>query len=143
MEVTFDFSSGDVLIEKVRISIDTSCEILPNLNGGFMALDEPDKIKRSFQSRQKFTTLSAEASLVVDVTAGKIASICILFDEINFFEKSILESKIIRRFEKKYGISVKIRSPSVGEIGNFAWGSAAFWYHHRLGDLSLCFIYND
>lgn len=78
MEITFDFSSGDILIEKVRISIDTSCEVLPNLNGGFIALDEPDKIKRSFQFRRKFTTLSAEASIVVDVAAGKIASICIL-----------------------------------------------------------------
>ena len=108
-----------------------------------MALDEPDQIERSFQSRRKFITLSAAASIVVDVTAGKIASICILFDEITFFEKSLLESKIIKRFEKKYGISVKVPSPTVGEVGNFAWGSAAFWYHHRLGDFSLCFTYND
>lgn len=143
MEVTFNFPSGDVLIEKVRVSIDTSCQILPNLNGGFMALDKPDKVEGRYQSKRKLTTLSAGASIVVDVTAGKIASVCILFDEIIFFEKSILESKIIKRFEKKYGISVKGSSPTVGEIGNFSWGSASFLYHHRLGDFSLCFIYND
>jgi hypothetical protein len=143
VEVTFDFSSGDVLIEKVKISIDISCQILPNLNGGFMALEKPDKVEGRYQSKRKFTTLSAEASIVIDVAARKIASVCILFDEVNFFEKSILESIIIKRFEKKYGISVKSHSPTVGEIGNFSWGSASFLYHHRLGDFSLCFIYND
>lgn len=70
MEMTFDLSNRDVLIEKVKISVDTSGEIVPSLYGGFTALDKPDKFKRRFQFKRKFTALSADASIVIDVTAG-------------------------------------------------------------------------
>lgn len=141
MNIKFDFSDGSVFIESQKIDV-----------GSFGKLSFPASksrpISNSLKGNEKewhfnrtFTTLSATGSLVVRGTPEKISSICFLFDEINFFGNSILESKIIKRFEKKYDIKVVSSHPSIAEIGPFYWGKAWFSYDPRQGDINLCLTY--
>jgi hypothetical protein len=141
MEVTFDLFNGAVLIEGTVIALDHFGEISPKINGNFRQIPGSTTEERDFQSDRRFSLLSTQASIAIVADARKITSLCILFDDIIFFEKTLLESKIIERFERKYGIHFDGDSRSVAEIGKFSWGEGAFHYDHRQGDLSLCFSY--
>jgi hypothetical protein len=141
MNIKFDFSDGSVFIESQKIDV-------YSLEKSSFPVSESRPISNSLKGNEKewhfnqtFTTLSAKGSLVVRGTKEKISSICFLFNEINFFERSILESKIIQRFEKKYSINVVISHPSRAEIGSFYWGEACFLYDPRQGDINLCITY--
>ncbi|MCU6432910.1 hypothetical protein LPB67_03855 [Undibacterium sp. Jales W-56] len=141
MNIKFDFSDGSVFIESQKINVDS-------LGKSSFPVSESRSISNSMKGNEKewhfnqaFTTLSTTGSLVVRGTQEKISSICFLFDEINFFESSILESKIIKRFENKYDIKVISSHPSIAEIGSFYWGKAWFSYDPKQGDINLCITY--
>jgi hypothetical protein len=135
MEVTFNLLSGKVLIEGVNISLTADGEIIQKFTG-FHNFSSSE-----YRSCNKFATLSASAELIVAVDQLSIVSICILFDWIVFFDRTLLESKIIRRFEKKYGATIKEVSSTTGEVGKFPWGDAYFSYDPHYGSLLLCFTY--
>ena len=142
MEVTFDLSSGNVLIEKVNISLSPNDEIISKFKGFYKFSSTSNKLEDEYRSLNKFRSLSSSADVTVVVDRLKIVSICILFDEIVFFDRTLLESKIIRRFEKKYGTKISGISSTIGEVGNFPWGYAHFSYDPHYGILNLCFAYN-
>jgi hypothetical protein len=141
MEVTFDLSSGNVLIEGVNISLTADGEIIPKFMGFHKSSSSSQTIQSEYRSCKKFTTLSSSADLIVAVDQLRIVSICILFDWIVFFDRTLLESKIIRRFEKKYGATIMVVSSTTGEVGKFLWGDAYFSYDPHYGSLLLCFTY--
>jgi len=141
MEVTFDLSSGDVLIEGVNISLSANGEIIPKSMRFYKFCSSSQRLETEYRSCNKFMTLSSSADLIVSVDALRIASICILFDWIVFFDRTLLESKIIRRFEKKYGTTIREVSSTTGKVGKFLWGDAHFSYDPHYGVLLLCFTY--
>jgi hypothetical protein len=141
MEVTFDLSSGKVLIEGVNISLTADGEIIPKFPGFHKSSSRSQTIQIEYRSCNKFTTLSSSADLIVAVDQLRIVSICILFDWIVFFDRTLLESKIIRRFAKKYGAKIREVSSTTAEVGKFLWGDACFSYDPHYGSLLLCFTY--
>jgi hypothetical protein len=93
MEVTFDLSSGNVLIEGVNISLTADGEIIPKFMGFHRSSSSSQTIQSEYRSCKKFTTLSSSADLIVAVDQLRLVSICILFDWIVFFDRTLLESK--------------------------------------------------
>jgi len=126
MEVTFNMTNGNVFIEGVKISLGDDGEIIPKLRGFSKNLVNCNALGNEYLSAKKFSTLGSSALLVIHTKNRNVVSICILFDEIVFFDRTILESKIIKRFERKYGMAVGGSSSTVGEIGNFTWGKHIF-----------------
>lgn len=141
MNIKFDFSDGSVFIESQKIDVDSLGKLSSPVFESRQILNSLKENVREWHCNRTFTTLSATGSLVVTSGQNNISSICFLFNEINFFERSILESKIIQRFEKKYSINVVSSHPSRAEIGSFYWGGACFLYDPRQGDINLCITY--
>jgi hypothetical protein len=141
MEVTFDLLNGNVLIEGINISLTADGEIIQKFTGFHKFSSTSQTTQSEYRSCNKFTTLSSSVDLIVAVEKLRIVSICILFEWIVFFDRTLLESKIIRRFEKKYGETIREVSSTTGEVGKFLWGDAFFSYDPHYGSLLLCFTY--
>jgi hypothetical protein len=143
MEITFDLAKGDVLVDMKKFALIEGGKLLPDLNGNFRDLSISNKKESEVRFDRKFTLLNSSASLVLRMVPEQILDICILFDEVVFFDQTILESKIIQKFQKKYGERIESPHATVAKVGSFNWGQACFSYDPRQGDLSLCFLYNS
>lgn len=60
----------------------------------------------------------------------------VLFDLIEFFEISVLESKVLKACEKKLNINFTSNHPSTASL-ECEWGQIIFFYDAKQGDLSL------
>jgi hypothetical protein len=85
----------------------------------------------------KVSVCGQSANCVIEVEDGREFSITFLFDLIEFFESSILESKIIKACEKALNLKFISNHPSNAFLDPCEWGSAVFFYDAKQGDLSL------
>jgi len=74
---------------------------------------------------------------IIEIKNRKKLSVTFLFDLVEFFESSILESKIIKACEKSLNLKFASNHPSTAFLGFCEWGSAVFFYDAKQGDLSL------
>ena len=142
MNLNFDFLKGSIYVDGLKLELDDGG--IPSQPLGRVAL-EPEEFPenvRQWGFSEKAYVAGHAGSLVLRTLANKLVAACVQFEEINFFNRSILESKIIKRFEEEYKISVSGSRGVIGEIGTFAWGNAYFSYDPRQGDLNLCLNYH-
>ena len=81
------------------------------------------------------------AECALDVSHGRLRSIG--FQRIEFFDRSILESKIIKTMEKKCGLSFLSRHAAAAVLPARPWGKAEFACDPKQGDLSLILVVDD
>lgn len=60
-----------------------------------------------------------------------------LFDLIEFFESSVLESKVLKACEKSLNIKFVSNHPTTAFLGPNKFGQVVFFYDAKQGDLSL------
>ena len=82
------------------------------------------------------------AECVLDVSHGRLRSMGLLFQHMEFFDRSILESKIIKAMEKNCGLSFLSRHPAAAVLPARPWGKAEFAYDPKQGDLALILVFN-
>lgn len=85
----------------------------------------------------KVSVCGQSANCVIEVEDGTKLSITFLFDLIEFFESSILESKVIKACEKALNLKFISNHPSNAFLDQCEWGNAVFFYDAKQGDLSL------
>lgn len=85
----------------------------------------------------KVSICGQSADGVIQLEQGKIFSITFIFDLIEFFEYSILESKIIKSCEKCWNLKFTSDNHSTALLNSCEWGDAIFFYDAKQGDLSL------
>ena len=90
-----------------------------------------------YQLLRKVSVYGKTADSVIEVEEGGKFSITFLFDLIEFFESSILESKVIKACEKSWNLKFMSDHPSTAFVDSCDWGSAVFFYDTKQGDLSL------
>lgn len=81
------------------------------------------------------------AECVADVGGGQLACVALHFDLIQFFDRTVLESKILTAVERKSGLRASSVHPTSARLEPCLWGSAEFSYDPRQGDLSLLLTY--
>jgi len=85
----------------------------------------------------KISVCGQSADGFIEVEEGKVSSLTFLFDLINFFTSSILESEIIKALERSLSLKFVSYHPSTSFLESCSWGSAVFFYDPKQGDLSL------
>jgi hypothetical protein len=85
----------------------------------------------------KVSVCGQSADCVIEVGKGTEFSVTFLFDLIEFFESSILESRVIKACEKALGLNFISSHPSTAFLDPCEWGNATFFYDAKQGDLSL------
>lgn len=86
---------------------------------------------------RRISVFGQSADGAIEVGDGPAFSVTVLFDLIEFFEFSILESKVIRAFEKELNLKFMSDHPSTAFLDSCKWGNAIFIYDAKQGDLSL------
>lgn len=85
----------------------------------------------------KASTCGKSASCVIEIGEGRVCGLTLLFDLIEFFEFSVLESKVLKAFEKSLNLKFTSNHPSTAFLENCEWGRAIFFYDAKQGDLSF------
>jgi hypothetical protein len=74
---------------------------------------------------------------IIEVGDQRIIFLTFLFDFVEFFESSVLESKILKACAKSSNLTFRSDHPSTAFLEVCEWGSVIFFYDAKQGDLSL------
>lgn len=96
-----------------------------------------DKFRIRYKFLQKFNICGNSADGVIDVEEDCSIVFTFLFDLIEFFDCSILESKIVKKCESFLGVKFISNHPSSASLDSCDWGHVMFFYDAKQGDLSL------
>lgn len=135
--VKLDLKHGLAFIDSSPIKLDGN----GGLVGSIAKLCSPpihtNQRKIRYHLLRKVSVYGQSADGVIEVGQGREFSVTFLFDLIEFFESSILESKVIKACEKSLNLQFISTHPSAAFLDSCEWGSAIFFYDAKQGDLSL------
>jgi hypothetical protein len=98
---------------------------------------QTDDGRTLYRLLRKTSVCGKSADAVIEVGEGRVYSVTFLFDLIEFFESSVLESKILKACEKSLNVRFISDHPSTAFLDSCDWGQATFFYDAKQGDLSL------
>ena len=96
-----------------------------------------DKFRVRYKFLQKFNICGNSADGVIDIEEDCSIVFTFLFDLIEFFNYSIIESKIVKKCESFLGVKFISNHPSSASLDSCDWGHVTFFYDAKQGDLSL------
>lgn len=135
--IKLDLTHGSIYINSTPIEANDQCILIDPI----AKLCAPPMHRNQGQTRyrllKKTSICGQSANCVIEVSDTAEFSVTFLFDFIEFFASSILESKIIRAFEKSLKLKFTSNHPSTAFLDSCKWGSAIFSYDAKQGDLSL------
>jgi hypothetical protein len=135
--ITLDLKMGLAFVDSALIEIDGTGALVDSI----AQLCSPPNYINCGSTRYhllgKSSVYGKMADSVIEVIERKIVLATFLFDFIEFFESSILESKIIKTIEKSLNLKFISNHPSAAFLDSCKWGSATFFYDAKQGDLSL------
>jgi len=91
----------------------------------------------------KASIFGKSANVVIEVGEGRIYTVTFLFDLIEFFESSILKSRVLKSCEKSLKLKFKSDHPTTAFLEFPQWGKIVFFYDPKQGDLSLNIVFQD
>jgi hypothetical protein len=135
--VKLDLKHGLVLVDSSPLAVDEKGV----LAGPIAKLCSPpiqtDEGRTQYRLLGKASVFGKSADGVIEVGEGRVCVVTFLFDLIEFFESSILESKILKACEKSLNLTFVSNHPSEAIFASSEWGRAIFFYDAKQGDLSL------
>lgn len=135
--IKLDLNQGSVYVDSVPIEVHEKDMLI----GSIAKLCSPPTATTAGRTRyrlsKKISIFGQSADGVIEVADGMVFSVTFLFDLIEFFESTILESKIIKAFEKSLNLKFVSDHPSTAFLDPCEWGSVIFSYDPKQGDLSL------
>ena len=135
--IKLDLEHGSASVDSAPIKVDEKGV----LAGSIAKLCSPpihtDKGRTRYRLLRKGSVCGKSADCVVEIGDGRVCAVTFLFDLIEFFESSILESKVLRACEKSLNSKFMSNHPSTAFLDSCTWGQAIFFYDAKQGDLSL------
>jgi len=126
-----------VLVDSELIEVDENGVLVASMAKLCSPPAHLDSGRTRFHLLRKLSICGKSADGVIEVEKGDAFSIIFLFDLIEFFEVSILESKIIKLCEKSWNLKFMSSHPSKAFLDFCERGNAVFFYDAKQGDLSL------
>jgi hypothetical protein len=132
-----DLKHGTTLIDSEPIKVDENGALVTSIEKLCAPRRALNSEKIRYHFLKKISICGKSADGVIEIEKKEISSITFLFDFIEFFESSILESKIIKACEKSWNLKFSSIHPSTAFLAPCKWGQAVFFYDAKQGDLSL------
>lgn len=136
-----DLKNGSVFINSELVRLDEKGALVRPILKLCSPPTKKDEGKIQYRLLDKVSVFGKSADCVIEVKDETIYATVFLFDFIEFFESSILESKIIKLCEKSSGQKFLSDHPSTAFLKDCKWGQVIFFYDAKQGDLSLNIIY--
>jgi len=135
--IKFDLKRGSASIDSAPIAVDEKGV----LAGPIAKLCSPpiqtDEGRTQYRLLRKLNVFGKSADGVIEVGEGRVCAVTFLFDLIEFFESSVLESKVLKACDKSLNLNFISNHPSTAFLDSCDWGQAMFFYDPKQGDLSL------
>ncbi|WP_306391631.1 hypothetical protein [Telluria beijingensis] len=135
--IKLDLEHGSVFVDSLPIKVDEDGILAGSILGLCSPPIDTDTGSTQYRLLRKVSIFGKPASVVIEIGAGRVCAIAFLFDLIEFFESSVLESKILKACEKSLNASFISNHPSTAFLDIYEWGKLTFFYDAKQGDLSL------
>lgn len=133
--------TGLVLIDSACVSIDEKGTLAGSIAKLCSTPTKNDEGTTIYRLLKKANVCGKSAECVIEIGEEKLFTITFLFDFIEFFEYSALESKIIKTCENSSKLNFVSDHPTIAFLSPCKWGQARFFYDPKQGDLSLNIIF--
>jgi hypothetical protein len=135
--ITIDSKHGSATIDSAAIEIDENGVLVGSTGKLCSPSTRTNHGRTRYQILGKVNVCGHPAKGIIEVGEGRAFGLTLLFDLIEFFTFSILESKILKACEKSLNLKFVSDHPSTAYLDSCEWGSAIFFYDGKQGDLSL------
>jgi len=135
--IKLDLKHGSASVDSAPIEIDENSALVGSVATLCSRPIHTNKGRTRYHLLRKVSICGQAADGVIEVGEGGAFSITLLFDLIEFFTSSILESKVIKACEKSLNLKFMSNHPSTAFLESCKCGSAVFFYDAKQGDLSL------
>ena len=135
--VKLDFKRGLVFIDSIPIAVDEKGVLAGSIAKLCSPPIQTDEGRTQYHLLRTVSVCGKSADGVIEVGEGQVWGVTFLFDLIEFFESSVLESKVLKACEKSLNIKFVSSHPSTAFLDSCEWGQATFFYDAKQGDLSL------
>jgi hypothetical protein len=135
--VKLDLKNGLVLIDSALIAVDEKGVLVESIAKLCSPPIQTDEGRTQYRLLRKASVCGKSADGVIEVGEGRVCAVTFLFDLIEFFESSVLESKVLKACEKALNLNFISDHPSTAFLDICEWGHAVFFYDAKQGDLSL------
>jgi hypothetical protein len=134
--VKLDLKHGLVLVDSAPIAVDEQGVLAGSIAKLCSPPIQTDEGRTQYRLSRKASVCGKSADGVIEVGEGRVCAVTFLFDLIEFFESSVLESKVLKACEKSLNLNFMSNHPSTAFL-DCEWGQAIFFYDAKQGDLSL------
>lgn len=138
--IKLNLQQGLVFIDSTCVSVDKKGVLDGSIAKRCLSPIKTDEGTELYRLSKKSSIFGKSADCMIGTELKKVSSVTFLFDLIEFFESSILESTILRLCEKSSNIDFVSNHPTRAFIDHCEWGQAIFSYDPKQGDLSLDII---
>jgi hypothetical protein len=135
--IKLDFRHGSAWVDLEIIAFDEKGVLTRSITKLCSPAVLTDKGRTQYRLLGKASVCGKSADCVIEVGEEIIYTLTFSFDLIEFFESSILESKVIKACEKSLNVNFASDHPSTAFLAPCKWGRATFFYDAKQGDLSL------
>lgn len=136
LAIKIDWSAGVVYAGPSAIQVGSSGELFPAIASLCQSSETTLQRKVRYRFSRKVSLLGHLADCVVDV-AGKVDSVTLLFERIEFFDARVMESRIVKAVEANAQARFGNPHPAVALLDSLPWGEARFTYDSKQGHLNL------
>jgi len=135
--IKLDLKNGSASVDSSSIEVDSNGVLIGSIAKLCSRPVRTNHGRTRYQLLRKVSVCGQSADGVIEVGEEGAFSLTLLFDLIEFFTSSILESKVIKACEKYLNLKFMSTHPSTAFLESCEWGSAVFFYDAKQGDLSL------
>ncbi|MFS2022343.1 hypothetical protein [Massilia sp. CT11-137] len=135
--VKLDLKHGLVLVDSAPIKVGKNGVLSGSITKLCSLPIHTDEGRTRYRLLKKAGVCGKSADGVIEVAEGRVCAVTFLFDLIEFFESSVLESKVLKKFEKSLNLNFMSNHPSTAFLDCCEWGQVIFFYDAKQGDLSL------
>lgn len=136
LSARLDWGKGTILIDSQPVIFEKKFSIsaIENLCS---APTQQENFRIRYKFLQKVNIFGNLADGVIEFEKDRSVSFTFLFDLVEFFDLSILESRIIKKCQSFWNTKFMSNHPSSASLDSCDWGEVMFFYDAKQGDLSL------
>jgi hypothetical protein len=135
--IKFDLKRGSASIDPTHLAVDEKGVLAESIAKLCSPSAQTDEGRTQYRLLRKASVCGKSADGVIEVGEGRVCAVTFLFDLIEFFESSVLESKVLKACNKSLNLNFISNHPSTAFVESCKWGQAIFCYDPKQGDLSL------
>lgn len=110
--IKFDLKSGLASVDSAPIVVDEKGVLADSIEKLCSPPTQADEGRTQYRLLRKASVCGKSADGVIEVGEGRVCAVTLLFDLIEFFESSVLESKVLKACEKSLNLNFISNHPS-------------------------------